>query len=172
MGFTIGGGQKENGEVLEESESEDEERPPPIPPRNNSLSPEQTSAIKTAAQWEAEFKNMEYGATKVDIYGDNPFMENGAGHFLGGRGGGKPPPDKDDENPPPIPPKARLGQRRAPPTKPPRSSHQDDEAALLAELEELEKRIPNPLEARLEGKEEPKLNQDVEKKEATTTATG
>ena len=126
---------EKNGEVevLEESGSEDES-PPPIPARSHSLTPERTTAAYIGTE-----------AGGMDVYSQNPRLENGASHFLGARGGGQkitPPLEnhtgESPEIPPQIPPK--QSQRRPPP-KPPRDNIDEEEQALLSELNELERLV-------------------------------
>ena len=127
-------GPGENGEVedLEESGSE-EEAPPPIPPRSHSLTPERTAPLYDG-----------FLGGKLDIYAENPRLENGASHFLGVRGGGQkltPPLENHTssscETAPHIP--AKHTHRRPPPPKPARDSIEEEEQALLSELNELER---------------------------------
>ena len=139
---------EENGEVLEESGSEDE-LPPPIPPRGHSLTPEH-SKLK---DWTFD--------SKKDLYGDNPFLENGAGHFLAKRGGEKTSPpqenqvqlneDENEEVPPPLPPKASQRMRKVLARKPLKEI-EEEERALLSELNEL-KQIAS-LESTIPGRSE------------------
>ncbi len=177
FGFVLGRGKdphKPNGDVLDESESDEleEEEPPPIPPRSNSLSPEQTISLKTSAEWAADVHKGAAARRQRDIYGDEPsfLLENGdaltaasrsapTGHFLGARRGGNPPQTSDAsehyENvgaareggfPPPVPPKDRVSRDRVAPQLPPRrrQSHEEEERALLEELTELERLVSNP----------------------------
>ena len=125
-------GPEENGEVLEESGSE-EEVPPPIPPRSHSLTPERSGPLYDG-----------FLGGKLDIYAENPHLENGASHFLGVRGGGQklaPPLENHTsqsyETAPHVP--AKHTHRRPPPPKPTRDSIEEEEQALLSELSELEK---------------------------------
>ena len=137
---------EKNGEVevLEESGSEDES-PPPIPARNHSLTPERTTAAYVGTE-----------TGRMDVYSENPRLENGASHFLGARGGGQritPPLEnhtgESSEIPPQIPPKQT--QRRPPPPKPPRDNIDEEEQALLSELNELERLVSRTSSSELTG---------------------
>lgn len=155
-------GPEENGEVPPESESENEEQPPPVPPRGNSLTPEQNNSRKS---WLYE---NESEVSQVSRRGNNVIFENGTGHFLGQRGGGKVSPlenrlsEEDEGPPPPIPPKQHQRMRREYSPPEPVSSIQADEQALISELNELERLV-----SRSSAQMESKPNRTVEGSEET-----